>query len=350
MAYDLILLRICCFFSIISTILIILLYFFSLDLQKTTFHRIIFYISICDLFSVIGFILGFPKEDSILCWLQALLTNIFPVSSVFWITIISYMLYINVFRRENSNELLSWKVYLVCWIFPILISFLPLTTNKFGPLNKRSGMCFIDTRKNSPDWTVSFWVVFSFYFWIWAAIGIYFLLFILLSIKVNEIYRLYQEETNPMSNNGGVDLRTQVKTTLNKFIWYPINVIICWTLPTVYDIMSTKHEHYRGHNVLDQATDLLPTLLGFLNVVAFISTNTLAREKIHNLFTHLHQSLCCSQISLFSRKSTLLSEFERSSVPVEPSTSSLGRSTSNKFTNKSLQMFESYASEHPSDL
>jgi hypothetical protein len=249
------------------------------------------------------------------------------------------MLYMNVFRRDYITELLSWKVHLVCWVLPVILSFLPLTTNKFGPLNKRSGMCFIDERADSPPWAVTFWVVVSFYFWIWFAMALYIILFVLLSLKVNEIYRLYDEETHP---SGGIDLRSQVKSTVNKFIWYPINIILCWALPTIYDVMSTKRASYKGHDDFDAATDIIPTFLGILNVIVFFSTNTLAREKFFKLIVFYFPCFTCIKPRLSSSDASPSSE-----SPLHQNLAS--RQLSSQETSKGLQMFQSYARDSEVD-
>jgi hypothetical protein len=352
---DLLALRIISAISCASSSLVLFLYLSSFDLQKTTFHKIIFYVCFCDFCSSVGFMIGFPLENSLACWFQALLINIFPVASVFWVTVISYMLYMNVFRRDHTTELLSWKVHLICWLLPIVVTLFPLITNKYGPLNERSGMCFIAERSNSPSWTLAFWTVVSFYFWIWSAITIYFILFVLLSLKVNEIYQLYQEESH--SASGGIDLRAQVKATLNKFIWYPINIILCWTLPTVYDIMSTDQTSYHGERTFDIITDIIPAFLGMMNVIAFFLTNSLAREKLLKLFLTCFP--CCSTIinstppptnsSYGSRRGTSSASSESPLHP-SPTAHATNRTISNTQTEKGLQMFQSYARDSEVDF
>jgi hypothetical protein len=332
-------LRIISSFSLFASFLVIFLYLTSYDLRKTTFHTIIACVCLCDFFTSIGLLVGFPEKDTFACWIQALLINIFPVSSVFWITLISFMLYMNVFRRDYVTELLSWKVHFVCWVLPVVLSFLPLTTNKFGPLNERNGMCFIDERGDSPAWGLTFWVVVSFYFWIWFAMALYIVLFIVLSLKVNEIYRLYEEETH---SSGGIDLRSQVKATLNKFIWYPINIIMCWAPPTIYDIMSTERSSYKGHDDFDAATDIIPAFLGILNVVVFFSTNSLAREKLLKLIALYFPCFTCIKPRLSSSAASPSSE-----SPLHQNLAE--RQLSNQETAKGLQMFESYSRESEMD-
>jgi hypothetical protein len=354
----LLVLRIVAGISCLFSSLVLFLYVTSYELQKTTFHQIIFYVCLCDFISSIGLMIGFPQEDTLACWFQGLIINIFPVASVFWVTVISYMLYMNVFRKDQTTELLSWKVHMTCWILPIIVSFLPLTTNKYGPLTRRSGMCFIAERSDSPSWSLAFWIVISFYFWIWFAIFLYFVLFVLLSVKVNQIYQLYQEESHPRD---GIDLRAQVKATLNKFIWYPINIILCWALPTVYDIMSADRRSYHGEATFDVVTDIIPAFLGMMNVTAFFLTNTLAREKLMKLC-----SICLSCCSSSSSSSFSLSSFSSPSAsraeggtsasssesPLHPSPAAhpTNRSISNAQTEKGLQMFESYSRESEVDF
>jgi len=71
--------------------------------------------------------------------------------------------------------------------------------------------------------------------------------------------------------------------SLQKFVWYPINVLICWSIPTVFDILvGLGVRNFAGYAALDALSDISPTLLGLMNVVAFVRTNKNIRNLLYS--------------------------------------------------------------------
>jgi hypothetical protein len=65
--------------SAAASLFIVVVYNINAELQKVSFNKMIYFICICDLFASFGMALGHPRDESTECWIQALVTNIFPV-------------------------------------------------------------------------------------------------------------------------------------------------------------------------------------------------------------------------------------------------------------------------------
>lgn len=277
--------QICASLSAAASFVIVVVYNMNGHLQKVSFNKIIYFICSCDLFASLGMALGHPRDDSTKCWVQAIVTNIFPVAGVFWTTILSYMVYMNVYK-QSPIDVFSWECYCVCWGTPIILTLLPLTTNSYGyEGNANSGWCFIDERSDSPSWTLTFWVALSFYFWMWGALVLYCGLFVVMFLELRRISvanTAMAGKEGQASPDADSTVENLVISNIRKFAWYPGNVLLCWSLPCIADIMSSRHR--QQSSLLDVISDITPTLLGILNVIAFICTNKEVRDKCLILF------------------------------------------------------------------
>ena len=74
---------------------------------------------------------GLPKNGTFECYLQAFLTNAFPLSTIFWTTAIAYMVYsiINNSRKINVH---SVSLLIATFVFPVVLTLLPLSTETYG--------------------------------------------------------------------------------------------------------------------------------------------------------------------------------------------------------------------------
>lgn len=204
--------------SIMCCIGIFILLYSSL-LRKQSYNQIILYITISDLITSIGVSFGLCKDRSILCWIQTILTGIGPLCSISWATILLIIVYQNLHKSFYRNNHISIQTHLVCWLFPIILTLLPLTTNRFGCVDEEYCWCFLADRKNSPSWTQLFWIYACFYFWVWAALIGYLVCF---------LYLLCQSRS---------DFNNQLHYfILRKLIGYPIIIFLCWSVTSVRDI------------------------------------------------------------------------------------------------------------------
>ena len=232
------------------------------NMKITLYSRVVLYMACCDFIGAISYSFGLVKDRSPLCWVQAIMTNVFPVAGIFWTTILAYLLFSVISTGKMMKEL-SLGIHLFCFVLPIILTLLPLSTNRYGARGDY-GWCFIDNRSDSPEWSQTFWVIASFYLWIWIAI----ILFIALYAFI--IWRL-QLVRNEM-----------VKMSVNNIIWYPLAVVVCWCLPTIYDITYSldKSRTMRENGVFFNFSFLSPMFQGTLNTIIFFTTNENARDVL----------------------------------------------------------------------
>lgn len=267
--------------SCISSSYVIILYFFYKSLHKSIYNKVIYYISICNFFVSLGGSFGYVHEDTFICYLQTILTNIFPLSSVFWVTVLIY-LFLTLITTQQSINNLNYSIHIFCWLLPILLTFLPLTTNSFGVIDGEIGWCWLDERSNTPKWSSFFWNLVSFYFWMWSSIGVYVIFYIYILISVRS--RDFRSSEN-------------ILRTLHKISLYPLIVVCCWILPCIFD----QIDYYRPNNpttnntIFDELSSITPLLQGTLTSLVFVIFNS----EVRNIFlegTKVYLNLfCCKQ-------------------------------------------------------
>jgi hypothetical protein len=234
-------------------------------LHKSIYNTVIYYMCICDFFSSLGGSFGYVQEGTFLCDLQAILTNVFPLASVFWLTILIYI-YLKLLTSHESIHIIHTTTHIFCWGFPLLLTFLPLTTNKFGILGGEIGWCWLDERSNTPNWTSFFWNVISFYLWIWLAIGVYLLFYFYILYEIKTRYETFSSSEN-------------ILRTLHKISLYPLSVVMCWLIPCIYDQIdyyASDHTDASTTNnlIFSDLSSITPLLQGTLTCLIFVSTNS----------------------------------------------------------------------------
>lgn len=146
---------------------------------------------------------------------------------------------------------ISTQANLICWIFPIILTILPLSTNRFGCIGEEYCWCFLADRNNSPSWSGAFWVYACFYAWVWGAlIGFFLFLLNLFSQRHYEVHCL----------------------VLSKLIGYPIIIFVCWIVASVHDVYLYFHSDSSIINNLpfDILFNCLPALQGTFTTALFI--------------------------------------------------------------------------------
>jgi hypothetical protein len=183
--------------SLIYCIITILLYTChpslksNINVNKKPWNKVILYITICDLFSSIGLLFGFAKDGSTECWISGLATNIFPVCSVLWTTVLIGIIHRLLNRRNVHDEIeIPRYVNVLVWTIPIIVTLLPLTTSTYGCNDEEYCWCFIKDLPSSPSWSLVFWYITAFYFWIWSTIVIYTIFCIYITYKINSYRKI----------------------------------------------------------------------------------------------------------------------------------------------------------------
>lgn len=115
-----------------------------------------FYVAVCFIMAAIGSALGYQESVSWQCWAQAILSKIFTLAAVLWITVISFLMY----YLTVSNKIFQIRVHhhLLCWGIPIVVTFLPLINTSIGPSSEYDGWCWTVATKDTPAWGLTFWL------------------------------------------------------------------------------------------------------------------------------------------------------------------------------------------------
>lgn len=199
--------------SALGSLLVIAVYARYKEIRSKVYNHIILNISIVDLLVAIGTLIGLPSDGSLACFIQSPLVNIGQVAQIFWVTVLAYYLYMILsavtLRLQSANVLVSWKMYLLCYGVPVLVSFLPLTTVPFGAID--GGWCYIK-EGSKYKWTLELWYVVSIFFWLYGAIAIYFGLFYYIYVK--------------MYRDGSSVVVKSVAKAVSRIVWYPIALVV----------------------------------------------------------------------------------------------------------------------------
>ena len=125
-------------FAVIFTIILFRKHMF---VPSRPFTHAIFMISLCDFFESVGFLQGFRSNGTLSCSIQGFIVLFFYSGSWAWTCMLIYQIRCAVAFRTPYFSILG--MHIVCWIFPCLIAFLPLSTNTYGQDDALNGTFFI---------------------------------------------------------------------------------------------------------------------------------------------------------------------------------------------------------------
>lgn len=236
------------------------------ELRRLRYIELVFYVSLSDFFLAVAMALGPTREGTAACVYQGFATNYFVVTSFFWVTVINYQVWLVVYKGEVLKDL-TW-MHVSGWIFPIFPTFLVYTTSKYGVTvdddEQSRGWCFVADTSTSPAWADLFWVLVSFYIWLWLGIVIN------IAMVACIIYRIQRMEivSKPMWQ------------TIGKLALYPTTLIFCWFAASLFDI-NQYATSYRSSlfDCMSGIANVTAGLQGFLFAVIFFIMNSIVREK-----------------------------------------------------------------------
>lgn len=231
-------------------------YYLFTGLQSRPYVRMIFNVAIACFMGSTGTVLGEDAgSNSALCWYQGFVANYFTLASVFWIVIISYALYQALVTGSVIKDKIEYSY--VAWGVPLVTSLLPLTTNTYSSTDGGVGVCFIGNRADSPSWSKTFWVIASFYAWVW--IGVLLILFWFGSLlRTPDILR-----------------HVTATRTLRTLSIYPTILILCWSFTSFVRIwyIARGNFNYEGEGIIDGFANILPICEGVFSSFAFFIVN-----------------------------------------------------------------------------
>lgn len=130
--------------SAFANFTVCLTYFLFKDLRNLRYVELVFYVSVNDFIASIGIGLGGSPTGSFVCWFQAIVTNWQYLTAIFWTSVIAYQLWLATEKNQTIQDMTY--IHLFCWLFPPIVTFLPLTTDTFGNSDDHSTWCFVDER------------------------------------------------------------------------------------------------------------------------------------------------------------------------------------------------------------
>jgi hypothetical protein len=266
--------------SFIGSLSVLLIFHWNPLIHQKKINQIVYYISFCDLLGTIGWIIGESRDGTVKCWIQSMITSYFPLVSLFLTTLIAFILFAVIHKKLWSILYSNW-IFSCCWLIPLILTLVPLTTNQYGNPGSTHGWCFLD-RSPSHRWTLTFWIFVSFYLWFYLAVLIYFLLLWSVSYRLSFVYGTLAR----LQNRCEIRTIVRIKRSVRRFIWYPLIILFCWLPSALWDINEALDESSSsgggggGHTASFMSRDwdntlfnLFPACQGLLTSIAFLSTN-----------------------------------------------------------------------------
>jgi hypothetical protein len=249
--------------SIITTFLLILVFYMRQQLLKKNFFRIVLHTVICDFFASFSGLVGLQAEGDPewKCYFQYFISNYFMLAAHFFSMIIIIELYCTVVKGKPLH---NYKMpVLICLTVPVVVTLLPLTTDDIGPNNPEGDWCFISSNPHSPRWTSSFWILVSHYIWVWAII-------VLMTFVFISVYLKSRKATSER-------MQSMIVDSMKKLALYPLITTLAWTPVSYCDTYWAVYGEYSrtcsNSNFIFVACYGFPYLTGALTVTIFVLTN-----------------------------------------------------------------------------
>jgi len=218
------------------------------NLEKLAF-RLVFNVAISDMCYEISFWFTTPNThgESTKCEFSGWLQQFGTLSSVMWVTCITYVIH-NVVSQPDRYQSIAddmWKFHAIIWGTSFTTSFFPMFSSSYG---QAGGWCWID----SSDWGI-FWRFLVFYCPVWGIIG--YILYI--------FYQSYKS----------LGLENRI---LKQMRLYPAILIVTWTFGTINRIVQAAGKDVFGLACIHA---FLMSLYGFFNALAYLYT-PVVRETV----------------------------------------------------------------------
>jgi hypothetical protein len=230
-------------------------------IRTKMFMRVIFYISLS---CFIGNATVFSKAPSnyYLCYFQGLLQQFFYPASWLWTTILTYLLYSLVILKKIDLE--WWKMHAIGWGIPILITFVPLSTDSYGIEPDDDDWCWLHPQHNNIRGRAmnQFWHLATFTALIFGCFAA--MLFFGFLIYWDIYVRKEQHSKHVLS-------------ALNILMYYPLSLFITWFPNAIMDAFDDANLSQSGP-VMIFINSLSLWHGGFIAIIFFVKS----REVRHH--------------------------------------------------------------------
>lgn len=259
--------------SLFGTASLVVVIFSSRPLRRKIHAQLVSFVALSDFMASMVYLFGRVESGTPLCWIQALTSNSFTVSSFFWSIAIAYQIYVTVNLKSSLSRSQIIIFHIFCWGLPVLLTLLVLTTNTYGHEDDAYVFalgCSITQRQSSPQYGLLLWEILAFYLWLWLSVVI----IVFLYIRIG--FRLYQMDVVSVAMS---------KAVLNIFL-YPLILIICWAVNT-YLVLAViiDPDTPKAAPVWLHIAVVLPALQGAFSAIVFFSQNTTGRRHLLHIMS-----------------------------------------------------------------
>eukprot|EP01041_Mallomonas_annulata_P013807 gene13807-29361_t len=261
--------------SMSGTSIIFAMYLKDSSLRKKPYVQMVFFSCVADFIGAIATSFGELEDNTNICVAQGIMSNVFPLASILWTLAITYLLYSNVVLLKPF--LVTPYLHLICWGFPCLVTFLIYTTNRIGlPNPEVVGWCFLANTSFSPDWSLLFWTMMSFY--VWVLLSLLCMLIILAAVLMES--RIIASRSHATASNAA-------QLAVSSIYIYPLIILFCWVLPCLMDICATfLNITYAGKEIIEKLSSLLPICQGCITAIVFTSRT----KYLNRIFKNIQNS------------------------------------------------------------
>ena len=186
---------------ICSLFIIVTVTIFS-EMKKKMFMKFIYYIAWSDFLMNVASVFGFPRDGSALCWAQGIIQNYFALCSFFWTTMLSYSMFSIV--KYGKPNLKLWQMQLICWLFPLVLTLLPLSSAAYGTGSSDFQWCIIVGKDGYSDTYVVAWSYCAYFGWLILSVILMTVWGIMSYLKIREL------------RNDGPNTQISISLTLTK--------------------------------------------------------------------------------------------------------------------------------------
>lgn len=226
--------KFCASLSFVASVFIILSFLRFQELRKLRFVLVTL-LAASDLAADITYFFGAPPDGSPLCTAQGSLQQYFQMAEVLWIAAITHVLYVTatnpatILSRTRRSMVSRYQMYV--WSTALFFMFLPFLTQSYGS----SGIwCWIRvTDDKELDWGT-----------VWRYLAFYIPLWIVIAMVVGTtviVWRVMRAMTDHASaaDLSGLEQTKRIRHFIRSLAWYPIVLVVCWTVPTINRIHNS---------------------------------------------------------------------------------------------------------------
>ncbi|KAJ5080059.1 g-protein coupled receptor 1 [Anaeramoeba ignava] len=256
--------------------LLIIFIFFYFRKLKLFYRKLVFILSIYDLFQSISYLLP-GNSNGVICKIQYFLIAIFSTTSQFWSATISFFSYLKVYKQlddKKLNKIHKW--FHLIMIIPIIVLIIIVSITR-------------DYDKSKTYWCTSVTNTFiiTVYSFLWVFIIICLIFYILTIIQIRKVVKIYS--TNSISTTK-INQMNQIWIQL-RMSFIPLIQIIILIPGTIRRIRNIAKPSASDIESLDIIQSLLLTSQGFWDFWIFVVFDPEIRKKIKNCFCSKSRNL-----------------------------------------------------------